>query len=198
MKPLPLLWHIHLVKYYYIILYSFYNFTSGTIQRTTTLYGRSHHLSSTELYDRYSASLYGVILRIVKDESAAEEVMQDCFVKIWYSFPQYNSDKGRLFTWLATISRHVAIDKIRSLSYRQVRLNQNLDILYNNSNFEINFFKPEHIGIKELLIALSADQRKVVNLLYFEGHSHLDVSTKKSINKRAENITCFSNLYVCQ
>jgi len=130
----------------------------------------------TQLYDLYSASLYGVILQIVKEKMVAEEVMQDCFVKIWYSFPLYDSNKGRLFTWLVTIARHVAIDKTRTPSYRQGRQNQTLDYIYEGCFIEISSFKPEHIGVKEIISTLSTEQRKVVDLLYFEGYSHMEAA----------------------
>jgi len=134
-----------------------------------------------QLYDRYSASLYGVILRIVKQEEVAEEVLQDCFIKIWSSFVDYDSSKGRLFTWLVTIARHVAIDKIRSRSYREGRLHQNLEILHDNLSFNTHSIIPEHIGLKELLVTLSADQRQVVDLIYFEGYSHVEAAKVLSI-----------------
>ncbi|KAA5538848.1 RNA polymerase sigma factor [Adhaeribacter rhizoryzae] len=128
------------------------------------------------LYDNYSAALYGIILRIVKDEFIAEEAMQDCFVKIWFSFSLYDSSKGRLFTWMVTIARHVAIDKIRSPAYRQGRQNLALVSTDEDRLAAITSFKPECIWVKELTAILSADQRQVVDLLYFEGYSHIEVA----------------------
>ena len=133
------------------------------------------------LYDNYSASLYGVILRIVKDEFLAEEVMQDCFVKIWSSIAFYDKDKGRLFTWLVTIARHVAIDKIRSRAYRQSRLNQNLDSVMAVNWGETHPYRPEFIGVKELVATLTPDQQKVIDLVYFEGYSQADAAKALAI-----------------
>src|SRR6188508_2589331 len=70
------------------------------------------------LYDKYSAALFGVALKIVKREELAEDVLQETFIKIWTAFSQYDSSKGRLFTWMLNICRNQAIDKIRSGSYR--------------------------------------------------------------------------------
>jgi RNA polymerase sigma factor (sigma-70 family) len=72
----------------------------------------------TLFYDRYSAALYGVIMRIVKKEEEAEDVLQESMVKIWNSFHSYDAGKGRLFTWVMNVSRNLAIDKIRSRQYR--------------------------------------------------------------------------------
>ena len=66
------------------------------------------------LYDNYSGALYGVIFRVIKNEDIAEEVLQDVFLKIWDRFDQYDSAKGKLFTWMLNIARNQAIDKTRS------------------------------------------------------------------------------------
>jgi len=65
------------------------------------------------LYDMYSASLFGVISRIINDTTIAEDVLQETFVKIWHSFSSYNIEKGRLFTWMVNIARNKEIDKNR-------------------------------------------------------------------------------------
>ena len=57
------------------------------------------------LYDKYSAALFGVILRVVNNREIAEEVLQDTFTKIWRNFDSYDGTKGRLFTWLINIAR---------------------------------------------------------------------------------------------
>ncbi|RYD87207.1 MAG: sigma-70 family RNA polymerase sigma factor, partial [Sphingobacteriales bacterium] len=84
------------------------------------------------LYDMYSASLYGVIVRIVTEEAVAEDVLQETFVKIWNSFASYSADKGRLFTWMVNIARNLSIDKVRSKDFRNQGKNQELE---NNVTF---------------------------------------------------------------
>jgi RNA polymerase sigma factor (sigma-70 family) len=65
-------------------------------------------IGAEALYNMYSASLYGVILRIVTEETAAEDVLQETFVKIWHSFSSYSTEKGRLFTWMVNIARNLS------------------------------------------------------------------------------------------
>ena len=68
------------------------------------------------LYDNYSAALYGVILRILKqDEGAAEDILQDAFMKIWSKMAMYDASKGTLFTWMLNIARNSAIDALRTV-----------------------------------------------------------------------------------
>ena len=56
---------------------------------------RREKIAAEALYDMYSASLFGVIVRIVNDEAIAEDILQDTFVKIWNSFSSYSTEKGR-------------------------------------------------------------------------------------------------------
>ncbi|MEZ4686753.1 MAG: sigma-70 family RNA polymerase sigma factor [Bacteroidia bacterium] len=72
------------------------------------------------LYDQYGAALYGVILKVVKSDSMAEDVLQESFVKIWNKIDQYDEKKGRFFTWILNIARNTAIDHWRSARRRQV------------------------------------------------------------------------------
>lgn len=66
------------------------------------------------LYELTAAKLLGISLRIVRDRSVAEDVVQDAFVKVWQSAGTYSADAGRPMTWLITIARNRAIDVVRS------------------------------------------------------------------------------------
>ncbi|GEO05006.1 DNA-directed RNA polymerase sigma-70 factor [Adhaeribacter aerolatus] len=135
----------------------------------------------TLLYERYSAALYGVILRIVKTEEVAEDVMQETFVKIWFSIGQYNKEKGRLFTWLVNIARHAAIDKIRSKEFRVGLKNkpiQDSPVNQLHSSYEV---RPEHIGIKDMVGKLNPDQKKIIDMMYFDGYTQSEVAEELDI-----------------
>jgi len=134
------------------------------------------------LYDMYSASLFGVISRIVLDEATAEDVLQETFVKIWHSFSSYNTEKGRLFTWMVNIARNLAIDKIRSKDFKNQNKNQELE---NNVTFideqRNTVYKPELLGIKDLVATLKPDQRSIVDLIYFKGYTHVEASEELDV-----------------
>ena len=66
-----------------------------------------------QLYARYSAALFSLALRLVGDTGAAEEVLQDAFVKIWSHAGGYDARKSRPFTWAVTILRRTGIDHLR-------------------------------------------------------------------------------------
>lgn len=66
-----------------------------------------------ELYTRYSQPLFSLAIRLLGDHGAAEEVLQDAFVKIWRHAANYDPRKSRPFTWAVTILRRTAIDHLR-------------------------------------------------------------------------------------
>ncbi len=134
------------------------------------------------LYDHYSAAMYGVILRIVQAEGMSEEVLQDVFLKIWNNFQDYNSEKGRLFTWMINIARNMAIDKLRSRdfksNYKSEDIDGNVSIAdeHNASKYQV-----EHIGIREVLNTLPPEQKEIIDLMYFQGYSQSEISEEFNI-----------------
>lgn len=65
------------------------------------------------LYDRTAPKLFGLILRIVRDRAAAEDVLQDSYLRVWQHAGGYAPEAGRPMAWLAAIARHRAIDWVR-------------------------------------------------------------------------------------
>jgi len=134
------------------------------------------------LYDMYSASLYGVIVRIVIDTAVAEDVLQESFVKIWQSFSSYSAEKGRLFTWMVNIARNLSIDKIRSKDFKNQTKNQELE---NNVTFideqRNTVYKPELLGIKDLVQKLKPEQKSILDLVYFKGYTHVEAADELGV-----------------
>lgn len=134
------------------------------------------------LYDMYSASLFGVISRIINDTAIAEDVLQETFVKIWHSFSSYSTEKGRLFTWMVNIARNLAIDKIRSKDFKNQNKNQEIE---NNVTFideqRNTVYKPELMGIKDLVQTLKPEQKLIIELVYFKGYTHVEAAEELGI-----------------
>ncbi len=134
------------------------------------------------LYDRYSDALYGVILRIVKDNAVAQEVLQDAFLKIWNRIDSYDPAKGRLFTWMMQISRNLAIDKLRSKEISQSRKTDDIqNTVHTTGSTGTTSQHEEDIGVRELLSHLREEERLVMDLVYFQGFSQSEVSKEKGI-----------------
>ena len=71
-------------------------------------------------YATYAGALYGVIGKIIKNEKAAQQALQNTLVKIWTHIHQYDASKGRLFTWMVSIARNEAFSLLRTQQKNQV------------------------------------------------------------------------------
>ncbi|MFD0941283.1 RNA polymerase sigma factor [Pedobacter boryungensis] len=136
-----------------------------------------------QLYKMYSGSLLGIITRIVKFDEIAEDILQDTFIKVWKSIDQYDASKGRLFTWLANLAKNTAIDHLRSKSCTNSSKTDNLNeipiVTLDRRNY--TQFNTETIGIKQLIQQLKPEQKNILDLVYFEGYTHAEVSEKLNI-----------------
>ncbi len=134
------------------------------------------------LYDNYSAALYGVISRIVQNDEMSEDVLQDAFLKIWNNFSQYDSTKGRLFTWMVNIARNQAIDKVRSKDFVNQGKNQSLDKIVSFVDLnKSSSYNPDTIGLKEMVNKLETEYKQIIDLIFFEGYSQSEAAEKLSI-----------------
>jgi RNA polymerase sigma-70 factor (ECF subfamily) len=76
--------------------------------------GRGDRAAFRALYDATAAKLFGVVLRIVRDRGVAEDILQETYLKVWQKADIFDPAAGRPITWLATIARNRAIDRVRS------------------------------------------------------------------------------------
>lgn len=136
----------------------------------------------TLLYDNYSAALYGIILKIVRSEETAADVMQEAFIKIWKNVDSYSATKGTLFTWILNVARNTAIDKIRSQEYRQSA--QIRPIEENVSSIDSSFStqtQTDMIGMDKIVAKLKPEHQAVIELIYFKGYTQTEVAEKLDI-----------------
>lgn len=127
------------------------------------------------LYDDYGDALYGVILKIVKVEEVAQDVLQDSFVKIWKNIQAYSREKGTLFTWILNIARNTAIDKIRSQAYKQTY--QNTSIQYKVVDLQLNTEQSvETIGLQGMVGQLAPEYQQIIDYLYFRGYTQSEAA----------------------
>ena len=134
------------------------------------------------LYDHYSGALYGVILRIVQSKDYTEEIIQDVFVKIWNSIQQYDSSKGRFYTWMINIARNTAIDYLKSKGFQNELKNQSLpDFVYNSAELSTTNDSSDFIGFNKVLESLESDKKELIDLAYYQGYTQNEISEKLKI-----------------
>jgi RNA polymerase sigma factor (sigma-70 family) len=131
------------------------------------------------LYEYYSGSLYGVILKVTNNEELAEDALQETFIKVWKNAGKYDASKARLFTWLYRIARNTAIDKLRSFNnryHKEVQIDKS-DV-YILPTLNIN---QDVMDIKKHLGNLDEKYKIVIEALYFEGLTQQEASEELDI-----------------
>ena len=131
------------------------------------------------LYDHYGDTLYGVALKVVRDEELAQDVLQESFVKIWKKSDSYDSTKAKLFTWLFRITRNTAIDKLRSVNTKSDKeIQMDVSDVY---NLGIDSIRPEFMDVKENLDKIETKYQVVLDALFFQGMTQQEASDELDI-----------------
>ncbi|MBO9727655.1 MAG: sigma-70 family RNA polymerase sigma factor [Chitinophaga sp.] len=129
------------------------------------------------LYDQYSPALYGVIVKVLNNDSSAGDVLQEVFLKIWRNNDRYNEEKGRLFTWMLNITRNAAIDILRSKSYKQEQRIQHITDHVNILNSALTVqLSTDYIGFSQILEQLTKEQRTLIDLAYYKGCTQEEIA----------------------
>lgn len=117
-----------------------------------------------DLYDRFGRLTYSVIAAIVRDADVAEDLLQETFLRAWNRAHAFEPGRGALGPWLLAIARDRAIDRLRGFD-PGVREDPSLF-----ADMEKKVLNADHARVMRKAISnLSADQRKVIELAYYEG-----------------------------
>lgn len=128
------------------------------------------------LFERYSRIVYSVAMRVLRDPGHAEDVTQDIFVRIWRNPDSFVSGRGTLGAWLVVVARNRSIDFLRrrrpSDSVEDVVLASPMDL---GAESERNILMEK---VRILIADLPAEQRKSIELAFFDGLSHTEIAEK--------------------
>lgn len=91
------------------------------LARSLSLVATGDRAALQDVYRRTSGKLFGVCLRILNDRSEAEDVLQEIYINVWRKAGQFDADRASPITWLATLARNRAIDRLRSRGRRDTR-----------------------------------------------------------------------------
>jgi RNA polymerase sigma-70 factor (ECF subfamily) len=137
----------------------------------------------TLLYDKYSKQLYRNILRLVKDEDIAQELLQDLFLKIWVNRWNINPDKS-FKSYLYKIAENLVYTYFGKIA-KDNRLIAKLVISYvdfDNNAEEAIIYQENHDLLKKAITSLSPQRKQVFTLCKLEGRSYEEVSKELGIS----------------
>ena len=133
-----------------------------------------------QLYDRHSRAIYGLVLRILQQAGTAEEVVQDVFLQLWRNAGQYDSSRGPFVPWLFTLARNRALDTLRLKSERQRRREdqtEDLPPVASAPEYEKQLDEKRRAEkVRALMASLNPQQKRAIELAYFEGLSHSEIA----------------------
>jgi len=145
---------------------------------------RGDRRSFEELYQRFSGVLFSTAYRVLNNQEAAEDVLQDVFVQIWEKAPLYDPARGKPMTWAVTLTRNKSIDRLRS-TQRRSRLQD--DFQQESDSFEKfddrNSFELVSAGetndlVREVMKKLSTDQREAIELAFFSSMTQIEIAER--------------------
>lgn len=141
---------------------------------------RGDETALADIFDRYRVILFSLVLRILHDRDEAEDVLQEAFIQVWRRANDFDEARGRAFTWLVTIARSRALDRLRSLGSRQ-RLATEVAVAtpeQTSSAVDEAVRSERSATVRKALEELAEEQQRALYLAYFEGLTQSEIAKR--------------------
>jgi RNA polymerase sigma-70 factor (ECF subfamily) len=144
--------------------------------------GQGDRESFAQLYDRFSSAVFSAAYRIVNNQQAAEDVLQEVFLQVWEKAALYDPARGKPLTWAITLTRNKAIDRLRA-TQRRGRLKDSLERDAGTSekfdgrnSFDAVDLMEKGKLVNEALHKLPDEQREALELAFFSGLTQSEIA----------------------
>lgn len=143
---------------------------------------RRDEQSLAKLYDRYAALLYTLASRIVSTQEESEDIVQEAFLQVWNKANSYIKDRGTVYSWITTLTRNKAIDRVQSKRYKQqskeARLNEvdNTPATQSSNPHQTVVLKEYQEIVTAAQKKLSSIESKILELSYYGGYSQAEIA----------------------
>jgi RNA polymerase sigma-70 factor (ECF subfamily) len=143
---------------------------------------RGDEAALARLYDAYRVILFGLLVRILNNREEAEDILQDVFIQVWRRAKDFDERRGRPFTWLVTLARSRAIDRLRMLGARQRLTTGAAEEQERNESVSDaltdTLQSEQKAMVRRALAALPEEQRHTLLLAYFEGLTQSEIASR--------------------
>jgi RNA polymerase sigma-70 factor (ECF subfamily) len=137
-----------------------------------------------EVFERTSAKLMGICLRVLKDREEAEDVLQDVYVSVWRRAGSFDPARASPITWLATIARNRAIDRLRSRRSQgsSAPVEAIMDMADEQPDgFDLAAAKDEGARVHHCLSTLEGKAQEMIRVAFFDGLSYSDLAARAGV-----------------
>jgi RNA polymerase sigma-70 factor (ECF subfamily) len=145
---------------------------------------RGDKAALARLYDLLAKPLYSLAFRVLNDAGESQDVVQDVFLQMWHKAASYDTSRGSVFAWAATLTRNRAIDRVRMRKRRAELLVESAPDLQpaafgNDTDSAGSLWLREKAGaVRTALAALAPDQQKAIELAFFGGLTQQEIAAR--------------------
>jgi RNA polymerase sigma-70 factor, ECF subfamily len=149
-----------------------------------SLAGQGEAQAFAVLYDRHSRAAYSLAYRMMGEKQAAEDLVQDGFLKVWRGAESYRVERGSVRTWILSIVHNRGIDQLRSTASRrrtQEKVEASAPVSQPSEAFAETLRNSQRDQVREALGTLPQEQLKILELAYFSGYTHVEIAELLSL-----------------
>lgn len=151
----------------------------GSLAELLAQSAKGDEAAFASLYDQTARRVFGLVLRILRDQAIPEEVTQEAYLQVWQTAARYDQAKGSAASWIMTVAHRRAVDRVRSTEAVRRR-----DTAYHHESLTVEHdvtaasaeASMEARRVRLALESLSPVQRHVLELAYFRGHTHTEIA----------------------
>ena len=143
---------------------------------------RHDQTSLKSLYERTSAKLYGICVRLLKDEAEAQDVLQEVYLAIWRKASSFDSSRAGAITWMATIARNRAIDRLRARHAPGEELESATELPDDSpSSFDVLETAQDVSRLRRCLEELESRASQMIRAAFFDGATYPQLAEREGV-----------------
>ena len=155
---------------------------SAQLVRLLDSVARGDREALASLYDRTSAKLYGICLRLLGSEAEAEDALQEAYVTVWRNAARFDPAKASAVTWMAVVARNKAIDRLRRRTLPTEAIDAAAEVPDESPTaFDIAQLNQESVRLSRCLEELEEKPRAMIRAAFLDGASYPDLAKRENV-----------------